>query len=162
MKLKSFIVIIMTTVSLPLFAQDEPILSFKEWQEARIKEAQTILIKTQIDRAESIAKDNNKVTVNDVQQAKINVEIAKELGAPDYFVLYIIPKSKDNKNAILMAAQTMSKMEIADILTAYQAAIEEKKRAVNGPEKAPAGEFSQRNQGDFFTNLFGNSSQTRN
>lgn len=157
-----FIVYTVLAMSTSVFAQDEPVLSFKDWQEARVKEAQAILVKTQIDRAESISKDNNKVTANDVQQAKINVEIAKELTASDYFVLYVIPKTRDNKNALLTAAQTLSKMEIAEIFASYQAAIEERKRAVNGPEKAPAGEFAVQKDPDFFINLFGKTPTSKN
>ncbi len=121
-------------ISAVAFADDH-VMNFKEWQENRIREAQGSLVRIQIERADSIAKDNHKVSSSDVQQVKINVEIAKELTANDYFVLYIVPKLETDKSALLKAVQGMSSTEIADILRAYEGNLEEKKKSIAEPVK---------------------------
>lgn len=148
-------------MSLAALADEAPLLSFKEWQGGRIKDAQAALTRIQIERADAIARDNRKVTSADVQQAKINLDIAKELTANDYFVLYLAPKLESDKTLLDKAIQSMDKNEIAAILAAYQNTLEERKKSISGPEGSVA--ISKPNQTNFLSGeLFRDSKEPQN
>jgi len=59
-----------------------------------------------------------------VSQAEINLTVSRDLSANDYFVLYLLPQFKDNKEALVQAARHLSPKEVAEILEAYEKILE--------------------------------------
>jgi hypothetical protein len=101
------------------------ILSYKVWKQKKLDEAKSIVAslkkeekrQSQVKDAET---DDKEDLSSKITQAEVNLGVAKELSANDYFLLYVSPQFKDNKDALLQAAKTLSSKDMAEILNAYQ------------------------------------------
>jgi hypothetical protein len=105
----------------------QEVLSFKDWKKTKVGEVQT-----QIVQFESLQKTNSSrfgpEEQSKLKQAKTNLEIAQDLNAQDYFILYLSPHFQNDQQAYAKAAQMMSSEEIAQILIGYDKLIEERKK----------------------------------
>ena len=113
----------------PAFGSVAP-LGFKEWKTSRVEEARSALDKIQMEldpnlpaaqakahipaakapgRVQKVGRADSRLT-----QAQTNLEIAQELGAHDYFVLYL---SHLNSEAdIQEASKKLDPSEVAEIM----------------------------------------------
>jgi hypothetical protein len=95
-----------------VFAQAE-VLSFKSWKAERTEQAKQVLDRCQTElTAPPMAPPHSEARLH---QAKQNLEVAQELNANDYFVLYLsqLPNETDFKEA----AKKLTPDEVAEILT---------------------------------------------
>ncbi len=125
MKLMALALMIGWILGARVYAQD--VIYFKDWKKTEVLKAQTEVFKL-----ESIEKNNPLRFGPDEQeqlkQARSNLQIAQELNAQDYFVLYLSPNFQNNAEAFAKAVQNMEPQEVAQILLAYNKLIEEKKK----------------------------------
>lgn len=126
MKLLALAVMIGWILGAKVYAQDG-VIYFKDWKNAEILKAQTEVFKL-----ESIEKNNplrfGPEEKEQLKTAKNNLQIAQELNAQDYFVLYLSPNFQNNAQAFTLAVQNMDPQDVAQILLAYNKLIEEKKK----------------------------------
>jgi hypothetical protein len=106
-------------------AQKSRILPFKAWKHKKIDEAKSIVseLRRESRRIGAIrdADDENRDTLGHrISQAELNLGVARDLSANDYFVLYVAPQFKDNMEAFTEAAKSLSAKDMAEILSAYQ------------------------------------------
>jgi hypothetical protein len=107
------------------------ILPFKIWKQKKIDEAKTVVAelkrqnKKTIQGKAQVKSDNQddedkQGSIQQLSQAELNLGVARELSANDYFLLYVSPQFKNNNEALVQAARALSPRDIADILEAYQ------------------------------------------
>ena len=106
------IVVLAFLVAVPSvgFAQRTKILTFKVWKQKKIDEARSI-----VNELKREGKKDDKL-----DQAQANLDVAKDLSANDYFVLYLSPQFRDNHDAFVQASKALSPRDMADIMGAYQ------------------------------------------
>lgn len=107
------------------------ILPFKVWKQKKIDEARTVvaelkrqnkknlLVRGQI-KADGQDDEEKQDSAQQLSQAELNLGVARELSANDYFLLYVSPQFKNNNEALVQAARALSPRDMADILIAYQ------------------------------------------
>lgn len=109
-----------------VFARAEVgVQSFQTWKSNRVDEARTALEKLQGERPSAAKVLDRKPLENKaprvdlkLQQAQLNLEVARELTISDYFVLYLSQfKSRD---AFVEAAKKLNPEESADLMMSYQ------------------------------------------
>ena len=98
------------------------VLPFKVWKQKKIDEA--IANVSEIKREVKNASEQIDHQIHQVEQAEINLNVARDLSANDYFVLYLTPKFKGNREALIQASKHLSVKDFADIMAAYQKALE--------------------------------------
>lgn len=81
----------------------DPILSFVEWKERRVREAQ--------ERADSTSQEAQK------KRLSFNVDVANQLNVEDYFSMYL--RTLD-PSSFSVAAGRLSQQEVAVLLAAYR------------------------------------------
>jgi len=107
------------------------ILPFKIWKQKKIDEAKTVVAelkrqnKKTIQGKAQVKSDNQddedkQGSIQQLSQAELNLGVARELSANDYFLLYVSPQFKNNNEALVQAARALSPRDMADILAAYQ------------------------------------------
>jgi hypothetical protein len=125
MKLLALAVMIGWILGAKVYAQN--VVFFKDWKNAEILRAQA-----EVFRLESIEKNNplrfGPEEKEQLKTAKNNLQIAQELNAQDYFVLYLSPNFQNNAQAFALAVQNMDSQDVAQILLAYNKLIEENKK----------------------------------
>jgi hypothetical protein len=118
------------------------ILPFKVWKQKKIDEAKTIVLELKheskkLSQVKSDDQDDEKEEiVQKLSQANLNLGVARELSANDYFLLYVAPQFKGSNEALIEAAKTLSAKDMADILLAYQKRIQSGD-AYNGADSPP-------------------------
>ncbi len=73
-----------------------------------------------IQNNEEYEGDDGQDPAQKLAQAELNLGVAKELSANDYFLLYVSPQFKNDNEALVQAAKALSPKDMADILMAYQ------------------------------------------
>jgi hypothetical protein len=100
------------------------VLPFKVWKTKKIDEAKSIVAEFKRQQRQvsqgSENEDEKQELAQKLSQSQLNLAVAKELSANDYFLLYVSPQFKDNPSAFLEAAKTLSAKDTAEILGAYQ------------------------------------------
>ena len=102
------------------------ILTYKVWKHKKIDEALSVVneLNRELKKMSNVKDDGaleDRADLNHQKtQAELNLGVAKELSANDYFVLYVAPQFKDNVEALGQAAKNLSPKDVADILSAYQ------------------------------------------
>ncbi|CAM5999563.1 unnamed protein product [Sphagnum balticum] len=107
------------------------ILPFKVWKQKKIDEARAIEAELKYQSHKNLDDDAKQDLNQKISQAGLNVGVMKDLSANDYFLLYVAPQFKDNDEALIQAAKTLSPRDVVDILNAYQ-------RKLQSPEVEPA------------------------
>jgi hypothetical protein len=121
------------------------ILPFKVWKQKKIDEAKTVVSelkhhKSQI-KTETSEDDEKQDAAQQLSQAELNLGVARELSANDYFLLYVSPQFKNNNDALVQAARALSPRDMADILVAYQKRLQTPDISNNaGTPETPAAE----------------------
>ena len=119
------------------------ILPYKMWKQKKIDEAKSVVeeFKRDIRRSTHVRNeiDEEEVAVKrrKLSQAEINMGVAKELTANDYFVLYVSPQFKDDTDALQQAAKHLSAKDVAEILNGYQKTIQSAGNNLNTGGQAP-------------------------
>lgn len=108
-----------------VFAQE--VVSFKEWKKAKTVESQNVIALLENTEKTSPVQFGPDEQAK-LKQARINLDITKDLNAQDYFVLYLSPHFQSDQQAYTKAVQMMSADEIAQILLGYDKVIEERKK----------------------------------
>ena len=94
-------------------------LPFKTWRQKKVDEAQA-LVRESRQEMKRAGSDEKDVARRRLAQAETSLIIAHDLSANDYFLLYVTPLFKDNRQALLQAARHLSAQDTADIMGAYQ------------------------------------------
>jgi len=125
--MKKSILIITGFCFMAHLALAQEILSFKDWKNNKIQEVQG-----QITRLEEAQKSSpikfGPDGQSQLKQAKTNLEIANDLNAQDYFILYLSERFQNDQHAYAKAVQMMSPSDVAQILIGYDKLIEERKK----------------------------------
>lgn len=104
---------------------DIKVVGYQSWKARRILEAQSLYqqVRTEVRVALSSARnrrpENSRRLQERLEQARLNVQIARELSPNDYFVLYVRERRHTNPAAFIQAVERMSNPEVAEILNAY-------------------------------------------
>lgn len=98
------------------------VLSFKAWRSRRVIEAKSQVSQIKETMRQQNRSENSRTAdlKNRLEQELLNVKIAQELSANDYFVLYLTEQFKGDEGAVLQAVKRMSQKEVAEILINYQ------------------------------------------
>lgn len=94
------------------------VLSYKEWKTRRIQESVDTL--KRIEREGARGRKTVTRGYSPLEQAQLNVKIAKGLTPNDYFLFYLNERFAGNRQALEIAAKKMSPKEVADIMMSYQ------------------------------------------
>lgn len=106
---------------------DGGVVAYPAWKATRVEEARLALERINFDRnVENIPATSEpkkktsttRTTDQRFEQAKLNLEIARELTVNDYLAIYL-PQVR-SRDAIFELAKKMSIAEVAEILMAYQ------------------------------------------
>lgn len=112
-------------ISQAAIAQD--VVSFKEWKKQKTSGVERVIAELEDLQKKTPARfgpeDQEKL-----KQAKINLDITKDLNAQDYFVLYLSPQFQNDQGAFTQAVKMMAPDEIAQILLGYDKVIEERRK----------------------------------
>ena len=109
------------------FAMAQEMLSFKEWKKNKVQEVQSDI--TQLENLQKGSPTRfGPEEQSKLKQAHTNLEIAQDLNAQDYFILYLSPKLQSDQQAYAKAVQMMTPDEVAQILVGYDKLIEERKK----------------------------------
>ena len=106
------------------------VLTFKIWKHKKIDEAMSVVselkreIRKMSNTKDQATEEDRQDLLHQKTQAELNLGVARELSANDYFVLYVAPQFKDNAEAMGQAAKNLSSKDVADILAAYQKRLE--------------------------------------
>ncbi len=101
------------------------ILGFQAWKARRVIEAQSLFqqVRTEVRMALSKAQNRSPQRARYLQerleQARLNIQISRELTPNDYFVLYVRERRNTNPRAFVLAVEQMSNPEVAEILASY-------------------------------------------
>jgi hypothetical protein len=113
--------------SSPAHAATQPLavskpLNFKDWKSEKI---QAVLNRITVLKAQmgvsGVANQSSPTTVGikkSLAQEEWNLEIMKDLGVNDYFVLYLAPQNP-NPERLLEVVQKLSPAEVASLMDAY-------------------------------------------
>ncbi len=117
-------VLLLFALFLPHFAEAK-VLSFRAWKARRVSEARSIEKQKlreykKLKAAKTSDVDKLEMLKARSEQAKINIEIAKELTSTDYFVLYFGRQFKGEKSAYVKAIRSLNHAEIADLVLSLQ------------------------------------------
>lgn len=108
-----------------VFAQE--VVSFKDWKRTKIVESQNTI--SQLENMEKTTPAQfGPEEQSKLKQARVNLDITKDLNAQDYFVLYLSPRFQNDQRAYIKAVQMMAADEIAQILLGYDKVIEERRK----------------------------------
>ena len=103
------------------------ILSYDLWKSRRVQEARDVYhrIIRELKSARQISASPTKlIRLNRrVEQARTNIDIAKELNSHDYFIAYLTEHFPGDRVSLLQAINKMSSSDIAEILIQYQSNI---------------------------------------
>ena len=102
------------------------VLSYESWKAKRVSEARSLVTQIQSNLKRLKKGESLEVEQARLEQARLNVDIARELTAADYFVLYLSPQFRGNRSAFARATKGMKTRDIVDILVAYEAKLNEK------------------------------------
>ncbi len=108
------------------FAQ-EGVISFKDWKSQKVSGVVQAISELEDLQKKTPARFGPEETEK-LKQAKINLEITKDLNAQDYFVLYLSPRFQNDQNAYAQAVKMMTAEEVAQILLGYDKVIEERRK----------------------------------
>jgi hypothetical protein len=133
-------------IALPAFAETN-IQSYKEWKNEKIQMAVSQAMQARAHLLKAKAENNLSQRPNlekTLEQRLWHLDIAKELSITDYFVLYLTPQNQPDR--FKLAAQKLSVSEIAELMKAYAAELEDSEstpqptnpavtsRAMSGPK----------------------------
>ena len=104
-------------------SQSPSVLPFKIWKQKKIDEAQSVI--SEIKKENKRNTEDSEDSKSQKSQAEINLKVAKDLSANDYFVLYVTPQFKNDREALIQASKHLSSRDMAEILSAYQNALED-------------------------------------
>jgi hypothetical protein len=121
------------------------ILSYKEWKSKRVLEAQALLSQSEA-RNKSYRKSHPVITAaNEIKLQRLsrvsvhNIVMAKELVPNDYFVMYLVPRSRSYPGALNEAIRRLSKEELADILGNYRSRVIQADPQLSNSQKLSVG-----------------------
>jgi len=109
-------------------ADASTVLSFQKWKGHRIQEAKSLhlQISSDLDKIDKADATKRELEEARLSQAKLNIDIARELTAADYFVLYLTKAFSGNRRAMMKAIRGMKPADIADILSAYEESLKKR------------------------------------
>lgn len=148
MKTKFIAITILSLLVSPAFGAVE---GFKDWKTSRINEAKTELEKLQIELDPNLPTAQAKAQVasakvpgrvqktvradSRITQAQTNLEIAQELSAHDYFVLYL--SQLKSESDIQEAAKKLDPSEVAEIMIGIKKQLSSEAPADSAPVGSP-------------------------
>jgi len=133
------------SVSQASVSNKSKILPFKVWKQKKVDEAKSVVseLKRQSKKFGQVKSEGNLDEKEEVQQklsqASLNLGLARELSANDYFLLYVSPQFKGSGEALIQAAKTLTPKDMADILLAYQQQLQGG-NPYNGPDTPSSNE----------------------
>lgn len=135
---------LLSVFALPAFGSVEPTatspLGFKDWKASRINEAKSALEKLQVELDPNLSKAQSSKAANlpksqkadtRLSQAKTNLAIAQELGAHDYFVLYLSQLKTEAE--VQEAAKKLDPSEVAEIMIGIKKQLSEEGTNIVAP-----------------------------